>query len=132
MKTHVAKGLEIIDAMIQDHGLAALPHISVLRNVVGCHHEAFDGSGYPNGLRGNAIPLEGRIAAVADVFDALTSERPYKAAWSIQAAANFLQEQAGKKFDPACVEALLADMDAVVAVQQQFRDAPSSLRSPER
>ena len=122
MKTHVTKGVEIIDAMIHNHGLGALPHVSVLRNMVRCHHEAFDGSGYPLGLAGEGIPVEGRIVAVADVFDALTSERPYKAAWSNEKAASFLREQAGKKFDPDCVEALLSDMDAIVAVQQQFRD----------
>lgn len=124
MKTHVVAGLEIIDAMIHNHGLGALPHVSALRSMVGCHHEAFDGTGYPRGLSGRDIPLEGRIVAVADVFDALTSERPYKAAWSNETAAAFLREQAGKKFDPDCVEALLSDMDLVVAIQQRFRDLP--------
>ncbi len=126
MKTHVTKGLDIINAMIHDHGLGALPHAAILRNVVACHHEAFDGSGYPNGLSGVAIPLEARIVAVADVFDALTSERPYKGAWTNDAAAAFLREQAGRKFDPDCVAALLTDMSAIAAIQQQFRDTPSN------
>jgi len=70
------------------------------------HHERWDGSGYPLGLAGEAIPLVGRIAAVADVFDALTTERPYKAAWSVDQAFDYLKKNAGKEFDPACVQAL--------------------------
>jgi response regulator RpfG family c-di-GMP phosphodiesterase len=125
MKTHVAKGVEIIDAMLRDHGLEELPHRDLLRNVIGCHHESFDGTGYPHQLSGAGIPLEGRIVAVADVFDALTSKRPYKEAWTTEAAAAFLREQAGGKFDPECVEALLADPDAIADIQRRFRDAPA-------
>ena len=71
------------------------------------HHEKFDGSGYPNGLAGEAIPLVGRIVAVADVFDALTSSRPYKKAWDKDAALAYLYAQRGRLFDPACVDALI-------------------------
>ncbi|MBV5336183.1 HD domain-containing protein, partial [bacterium] len=81
MKSHVPKGVEIIDVMQRDIGLAGLPFAGLLRNVVGGHHEALDGSGYPLGLKGDEIPLEARITAAADVFDALTSRRPYKEAW---------------------------------------------------
>ncbi|AWK90142.1 HD-GYP domain-containing protein [Azospirillum thermophilum] len=126
MRGHVAKGVEIIDAMVRDHGLEALPLRSVLRNVVGCHHECYDGSGYPRGLAGEDIPLEGRIVMVADVFDALTSRRPYKEAWSNEEATAFLREHAGRKFDPACVEALLADPQAILDIQRQFHDAPAA------
>jgi two-component system response regulator RpfG len=70
------------------------------------HHERYDGSGYPDGLIGDAIPLEARIVAVADVFDALISERPYKQAWSMDAALGYLYAQRGRLFDPACVDAL--------------------------
>lgn len=125
MKTHVTKGVEIIDAMIHDHGLEALPYRDLLRNVVAHHHECYDGSGYPHGLAGEAISLEGRIVAVADVFDALTSQRPYKEAWSNDTAAAFLRAQAGRRFDPACVEALLADPEAIRDIQQRFRETPS-------
>lgn len=69
------------------------------------HHERWDGSGYPRGLAGEAIPLVGRIAAVADVFDALTTERPYKAAWPVDRALEYLAEKSGSEFDPACVAA---------------------------
>jgi two-component system, response regulator RpfG len=71
------------------------------------HHERYDGSGYPDGLIGEDIPLEARIVAVADVFDALLSPRPYKPAWDFDAALDYLREQSGRLFDPRCVEALL-------------------------
>ncbi|SJZ63663.1 two-component system, response regulator RpfG [Lysobacter spongiicola DSM 21749] len=71
------------------------------------HHERYDGSGYPDGLVGEDIPLEARIVAVADVFDALVSPRPYKPAWEIEAALSYLRDQRGRLFDPRCVDALL-------------------------
>jgi two-component system response regulator RpfG len=71
------------------------------------HQERYDGSGYPNGLRGNAIPIEARIVAVADVFDALISERPYKRAWSMDETFAYMQDNRGILFDPACVDALV-------------------------
>ena len=69
-----------------------------------CHHEKWDGSGYPRGLKGNEIPLSARIFAVVDVWDALTSDRPYRAAWSKEKTLEFIQEQSGKHFDPKVVE----------------------------
>ncbi|HQC29748.1 MAG TPA: response regulator [Methylotenera sp.] len=86
------------------------------------HHEKFDGTGYPSGLKGSEIPLEARIVAVADVFDALTSERPYKKAWTNQAAIDYITEQSGKHFDPECVAAFKAQMGKVIFVQKQFND----------
>jgi response regulator RpfG family c-di-GMP phosphodiesterase len=86
------------------------------------HHEKFDGSGYPNGLKGYEIPIFGRIVAVADVFDALTSERPYKKAWPLEEACSFLEEGRGKHFDPMCVEALLAKWDDVLEIRRRFKD----------
>ncbi|MGE5478599.1 MAG: HD-GYP domain-containing protein [Bacteroidales bacterium] len=120
MKSHVEKGVHIIDLMVQDFGLGSMPHFDLLRNIVAYHHEALDGSGYPYALAGDAIPLEARIAAVADVFDALTSERPYKKAWSNQDALDLLRSQAGIKFDPECVAVLAEHMDAVVDIQSRF------------
>ena len=87
------------------------------------HHERWDGSGYPNGLAGEAIPLVGRIVAVADVFDALTSVRPYKQAWSLDEARAFLVENSGTHFDPQCVDALLRRWPAVLEIRARFRDA---------
>jgi putative two-component system response regulator len=80
------------------------------------HHERWDGSGYPRGLAGAEIPLLGRIAAVADVFDALTSERPYKQAWPLEQAAEHIAQNSGKHFDPACVSAFLSRWADVVAI----------------
>ena len=88
------------------------------------HHEKFDGSGYPQGLVGEAIPLPARIAAVADVFDALTSNRPYKSAWTFQEALSYLQAESGKHFDPACVRAFELRIDAVAAIMRELSDDP--------
>ncbi|MFN4142988.1 HD domain-containing phosphohydrolase [Aestuariivirga sp.] len=87
------------------------------------HHERWDGSGYPQGLKGEQIPLSGRIAAVADVFDALTSVRPYKTAWTLNNAFNYLHEQAGLQFDPACVSAFERGRDEIAAIMSMMPDA---------
>ncbi|KIL98909.1 response regulator [Paramagnetospirillum magnetotacticum MS-1] len=120
MKGHVARGVEIVDMMVGDIGRQSLPHFDMLRNVVAYHHEAIDGSGYPHGLAGGEIPLEARIAAVADVFDALTSVRPYKGAWTNQAAIDLLRTQTGAKFDSLCVTALIDSADLIADIQSQF------------
>jgi len=88
------------------------------------HHEKFDGSGYPLGLKGEEIPIFSRIVAVADVFDALTSERPYKKAWTLEAAVDFLTEGAGTHFDPRCVKAFLSAWDDVMAVRDRYQEEP--------
>ena len=86
------------------------------------HHEKYDGSGYPFGLVATKIPLFGRIVAVADVFDALTSERPYKKAWPLADARKFLEDGRGAHFDPMCVEAFLAGWDEALEIRQRFQD----------
>ncbi len=102
-KEHVPRGLEIIDSIINEFDLAHLTHLEILRNIINCHHERYDGSGYPNGLVGDAIPLEGRIVATADVLDALTARRQYKWAWDFDESVNYLCDNANTMFDPACV-----------------------------
>ena len=87
------------------------------------HHERWDGSGYPDGLAGEAIPLEARIVAVADVFDALVSQRPYKEAWTVDAALAYLYAQRGRLFDPECVDALLRARERVLEICAQFSAA---------
>jgi putative two-component system response regulator len=99
MNEHTAIGARIL-------GGSRSRLMKLASEIAEAHHEHWDGSGYPRGIAGDAIPLAGRIAAVADVFDALTSERPYKAAWSLEQAFTYLKEKAGSQFDPACVEAL--------------------------
>lgn len=87
------------------------------------HHEKFDSSGYPNSLKGKGIPLFGRIVAVADVFDALTSERPYKQAWELDRALAYIWEGRGTHFDPDCVDAFLDVLDSVLAIKVRYQDA---------
>ncbi len=86
------------------------------------HHEKFDGTGYPNQLSGRDIPLEGRIVAVADVFDAISSHRPYKQAWPMEKAIELLVEGRGRHFDPDCVDAFLQHLDDVLAIRDEFAD----------
>ena len=87
------------------------------------HHEKFDGSGYPAGLKGDEIPVFSRIVAVADVFDALTSERPYKKAWEIEAAVDFLNNGAGSHFDPKCVSAFLNAWEDILEIRERYQEA---------
>ena len=87
------------------------------------HHEKFDGSGYPFGIKGEDIPIFSRIVAVADVFDALTSARPYKQAWEVEAAADFIKKAAGSHIDPACVNALIKAWDDVEQVRNKYQES---------
>ncbi len=121
MKTHASKGGEIIDMMLGNLGLDAFPHAEILRNIALYHHEAINGSGY-NGLMDQEIPIEAKIVAVADVFDALTSVRPYKEAWSNDRAFIFLKSMVGTKFDNDCVAALINCRAEVEAIQQRFKE----------
>lgn len=89
--------------------------------IAATHHERFDGTGYPSGLRGEQIPLYGRIVAVADVFDALCSKRPYKEEWPIGAARASIVEESGSHFDPVCVDALFRDEAAISAIRVRYQ-----------
>ncbi len=120
MKTHASKGREIIDDIINNFNMENIQHIGILRNIAEYHHEAVNGTGYPDGKSQDEIPLEARIVAVADVFDALTSSRPYKEAWSNEQAINKLRELAGEKLDKACVEALIDNLEEIEDIQQNF------------
>lgn len=120
MKTHVTKGVEIIEMLIREFGLGDVAHASIVRNIVAHHHEKWDGSGYPYQLKGNAIPMESRITAVADVFDALTSERPYRKPWSIDEAFAYLLEHCGTHFDAECVDALVAQKEEILHIKALF------------
>jgi putative two-component system response regulator len=90
--------------------------IQIGATIASAHHERWDGSGYPSGLKGDAIPIEARVVAVADVFDALTTKRPYKEAMPLSAARRYLEDKKGREFDPACVEAFLSRWDEVAAI----------------
>jgi putative two-component system response regulator len=115
MKTHAAIGAELLDG--DDSALLRLA-----REIALTHHEKWDGSGYPNGLAGEAIPQSGRIVAVADVFDALTSVRPYKKAWAVEDAVSFIRDNSGSHFDPdvaACFERCLPDIIKIRDTHQE-------------
>ncbi len=115
MKRHARMGFDILDG-------SQSPSLQTAALIALGHHEKFDGSGYPSGLKGDAIPLFARICAVADVFDALTSERPYKKAWSLERSTDYLNEGSGQHFDPACVQAFLSGWDEVLQIREQFKD----------
>jgi putative two-component system response regulator len=115
MKRHAMIGYELLKG-------SASRVLQVGAEIALGHHEKFDGSGYPSGISGEDIPIFSRIVAVADVFDALTSERPYKKAWEVEAAVDFLTAGAGSHFDPACVKAFLSAWDDVVAVRARYTE----------
>ncbi|WP_345868331.1 two-component system response regulator [Shewanella algae] len=115
MQGHTKIGADIL-------GDDASPLLQMAAEVARSHHERWDGNGYPEGLQGNAIPLSARIAAIADVFDALTSERPYKSAWSNQEAFSYLKKEAGGQFDPQLVAAFCACEAELLDIQQRFAE----------
>lgn len=115
MKTHPEIGAEILGDSDSDL-------IALAKTVSLTHHEKWDGSGYPKGLKGENIPLEGRIVAIADVFDALTSKRPYKEAWSVQEAVDFIHEQSGRHFDPSLVALFDGCLPAILEIKHLWQD----------
>lgn len=96
--------------------------VALARSIAITHHEKWDGSGYPKGLKEKEIPLEGRIAAIADVFDALTSERPYKEAWSVEDAVQLLQDESGKHFDPELVTLFVQELPKILEIKNKFAE----------
>ncbi|KQV90821.1 two-component system response regulator [Massilia sp. Root351] len=115
MQSHSTIGADIIGE--HAHGMLALA-----RNIALTHHEKWDGSGYPRGLAGEDIPLEGRIVAIADVFDALTSARPYKEAWPVEEAVQYLRQQRGQHFDPELVDLFLERLPAIVEIKARWAE----------
>lgn len=121
MKTHTLRGAETIDSLICE--FPNVPFLHMARDIILSHHEKYDGSGYPRGLAGTNIPLSGRIIAVADVYDALTSKRVYKSAYAHDTAKDIIANDAGKHFDPAIVEAFLASEQEFIAINRRYREA---------
>ncbi len=115
MKTHVNIGGDII-------GTHKAPIMQMAHSIAMSHHEKWDGSGYPTGLKGEDIPIEGRIAAICDVFDALTSERPYKKAWDIEKAIGLINEQSGIHFDPNLVDLFNKILPDILQIRDTYAD----------
>lgn len=115
MKTHPNIGAGMLDGGDSDLMIMA-------REIALTHHEKWDGSGYPNGLAGEAIALSGRLAALADVFDALTTRRPYKNAWTIEAAVQWIRENSGKHFDPKLVEVFVRELPHILEIRDRYAD----------
>jgi len=115
MKRHTLIGYDILKESSSDViRLAAMIALT--------HHERYDGSGYPRGLKGNEIPIEGRIVAVADYFDALVSKRVYKDAWSIERVLEILKEHRGTRFDPICIDAFFKSLDEILEIKDKYPD----------
>lgn len=124
MQSHARKGREMVDNILENFGLENLEYMDVLRNIAEFHHESINGEGYPSGKKGDEIPLEARIVAAADVFDALTSVRPYKDAWSNEKAIQTLKKLSGETLDQDCVNALIKNMEQIEEIQKQFKQNP--------
>ena len=119
MKTHALIGENVLTSagdQIQSRELA------IASEVAGGHHERWDGSGYPRGLNGEEIPLSARIMAIADVYDALTTERVYKNAWTHAQAITEIKQLEGKQFDPIVVQAFMGIEDEIIAISEKFSD----------
>ncbi|MFI8382708.1 two-component system response regulator [Pseudomonas sp. NPDC079086] len=115
MRQHVEIGAQII-------GEHASGLLRTAQRIALSHHEKWDGTGYPNGLSGEDIPLEGRIVAIADVFDALTSVRPYKVAWSVEDAVELLNKERGRHFDPHLVELFIQQLPAILEIKERWAE----------
>jgi putative two-component system response regulator len=116
MRRHPMIGAEIIG----EHPAGGM--LDMARNVALTHHEKWDGSGYPQGLAGEAIPFEGRIVAIADVFDALTSVRPYKQAWELERALDHLENEKGRHFDAALVDLFLSRLPEITEIKDRWAE----------
>jgi response regulator RpfG family c-di-GMP phosphodiesterase len=120
MKRHTLIGYDILkDSSSEVIQLAAVIALN--------HHERYDGSGYPRGLKGEEIPIAGRIVAIADYFDALMSKRVYKDAWSIEKVLEALKKRGGKIFDPVCLEAFFKSLDEILKIKDKYPDLRKSI-----
>jgi response regulator RpfG family c-di-GMP phosphodiesterase len=115
MRHHTTAGYEILKN-------SKSPTLQLAAEIALTHHERYDGEGYPNRLRGAEIPLSGRLCSIVDVFDALTSDRPYKKAWSIEDALENIRANAGTQFDPEIVTMFDRSLDDVLAIKSRFAD----------
>lgn len=130
MKTHVLRGVELVKGILDDAYTLPAEQQAILLNIVGQHHEKLDGTGYPLGLTGDEISLEGRILAVADIFDALTARRPYKEPWDVELALTELRQLADQnKIDRECVEIFLSHREGIAAIMALYNEPAQALGS---
>ena len=122
MNKHPEYGIGIIEEMQKHFGFEESDDIHILKNIILYHHEWVDGKGYPYQITGSNIPLEAKIVAVADVFDALMSVRLYKKAWSLHEVLTYLEENTGSMFDSECVESLKENIDSIIEIHQKYHD----------
>lgn len=115
MQTHAQIGADILSG--GDSELMVMAHLIALS-----HHEKWNGKGYPNSLMGDEIPLVGRITALADVFDALTSVRPYKKAWSVEKALDLIKKESGEHFDPTLVDFFIGNLNQIIDIKEQYAE----------
>jgi len=115
MQTHAQVGADILSG--DDSELMRMAYEIALT-----HHERWDGTGYPRGLKGEQISLVGRITALADVFDALTSERPYKSAWSVEKAVEYIMQESGKHFEPALVKSFVDNLPEIIEIKEKYAE----------
>ena len=114
--------MELEDTRLDIIGEHDSPVMKMARTIAHTHHERWDGSGYPNSLKGEELPFEGRICAVCDVFDAFTSERPYKKAWPVDEAVAYINENSGSHFDPALVPLFNGVLDDIPRIGREPPD----------
>jgi len=120
--THVDEGEKMLNIIISNFDFQQIHHLDILKNIITQHHERLDGSGYPKGLKADQISIAGKITAIADVFDAMTSKRVYSDAQSIDETLQYLQENSGTLFEKECVEAMIKNKAQLVKIHQKFKD----------
>ncbi|PLX78167.1 MAG: phosphohydrolase [Desulfuromonas sp.] len=126
VEKHPLKSRELLDGLLDEISQFSQLRVELLRHVTEHHHETMDGHGYPDRLKGEEIALEARIVAVADIFDALTSWRPYHQPWSNELAFAMLRLLSTSKLDSDCVNALISEEGGILEIQERFRDQPHS------
>ena len=124
MKNHTSHREDMINDVVSllHHRSICSTEIQFIKNIIRHHHERFDGSGLPDALKGQAIPLEARIVTLADVFDALMSKRAYKRAWTLNEVMEYIEVHNGSMFDPQCVKALKQNLDYFLSIKKQYND----------
>lgn len=122
MKNHTNLG----ETLLSNHDSTLM---TMAASIACSHHERWDGTGYPNQIAGESIPIEGRITAISDVFDALTTIRPYKQAWSLEQALDHIQQGSGKQFDPTLVQLFIENLDKILAIKSEYQDEESLIQS---